>query len=153
MLRYFEACRSISKTCRGTSSCSRLLVSHVRVSFLSTANHEACSLINLRVGSFFQRVDTAKWTPYLDKCCDLLYEFGHHRHDRFAVALIRMQLVSEKIYQNPWHGSSEGRYSIAPPVLYLKALQNEMKTLRIDLAAEMNGNRKSFKSYSSELRS
>ena len=72
----------------------------------------------------------------------MLYESGHHRHDRFAVALIRMQLVSEKIYQNPWHGISEGRSSIVPPVLYLKALQNELETLRVDVAAEMDGNRR-----------
>ncbi|KAG4419148.1 hypothetical protein IFR04_007744 [Cadophora malorum] len=58
-----------------------------------------------------------------------------------------MQHVSEKIYQNPWRGSSEGRSDIAPPVLYLKALQNEMKTLRVDLAAEMNGNPFLFLDY------
>ncbi|KAH7410579.1 hypothetical protein BKA64DRAFT_357833 [Cadophora sp. MPI-SDFR-AT-0126] len=89
------------------------------------------------VGSFFQRVDSAKWTSYLDECCTLLYNSGHHRDDRFASALIRMQLISEKITLNPGHGSLEGLPHAAPPVLYLKALQREMNHLRADFSVEM----------------
>lgn len=119
-----------------------------KYSIPSIDSYEKEFLTSLRVGSFFQRVDTAKWTPYLDECCTLLYESGHHRDDRFAVALIRMQLVSEKIFQNPWHGSSEGRPHTAPPVLYLKALQNEVNHLRADLSVEMESNREDLLSDS-----
>ncbi|KAG4443063.1 hypothetical protein IFR05_001459 [Cadophora sp. M221] len=92
------------------------------------------------VGSFFQRLDTPPWTPYLEECCTMLYQSGYHRDDKYAVALIKMQLVSEKIHQNPWHGASEGRRHVAPPILYLKSLESEVKSLRDELSAEMENN-------------
>ncbi|KAH7346194.1 hypothetical protein BKA65DRAFT_272691 [Rhexocercosporidium sp. MPI-PUGE-AT-0058] len=92
------------------------------------------------VGSFFQRIETAKWSSYLDECCTIISKSGHHRHDKYAVALIKLQKMSEKIYQNPWHGASEGHSHVAPPVLYLKSLEVEIKTLRSEILAEMESN-------------
>ncbi|KAH6714240.1 hypothetical protein BKA61DRAFT_576209 [Leptodontidium sp. MPI-SDFR-AT-0119] len=92
------------------------------------------------VGSFFQRLDTAPWTPYLEECCTMIYQSGYHRDDKYAVALIKMQLVSEKIHHNAWHGSSVGRPHVAPPVLYLKSLETEIKSLRVELSAEIENN-------------
>ncbi|CZS94996.1 uncharacterized protein RAG0_04795 [Rhynchosporium agropyri] len=89
------------------------------------------------VGSFFQRGDTARWTPYMEECCAKLYELGYHRDDKNAVALIKMQLVFEKIYQNPWHGASDGQSHTAPPILYLKALDSEVKSLEANLSVEL----------------
>ena len=106
-----------------------------------TLTQKNYSLTFLRVGSFFQRLDTAPWTPYLEECCTMIYQSGYHRDDKYAVALIKMQLVSEKIHHNAWHGSSMGRPHVAPPVLYLKSLETEIKSLRVELSAEIENNR------------
>lgn len=97
-----------------------------------------------RVGSFFQRLDTAKWTPYLDECCVVVNRVEDHRDDGLAVSLVRIQLLSERISQNPWHGTSDAISTAAPPVLYLKSLRDELKSLENDLFSQMQTNSESM---------
>ncbi|KAL2059766.1 hypothetical protein VTL71DRAFT_10150 [Oculimacula yallundae] len=92
------------------------------------------------VGSFFQRGETAKWSPYLQECCSVLSDRPHHRDDKYAVALIKMQLIFERIYQDPWHGTSEQHSYTAPPILYLKTLGSDVEVLRAEISAEMRDN-------------
>lgn len=78
---------------------------------------------------FFRRLESLPWTPYLDKCCDKL-QAGPVETDKSVVALIRVQLIAERVSQGPWHAKSEiGGDNIAP-VLHIRAIQEQIKSLK-----------------------
>ncbi|RDL32492.1 uncharacterized protein BP5553_08948 [Venustampulla echinocandica] len=75
------------------------------------------------VSTFFRRLESPRWAPYHDDCCDILSNAGIHRDDKYAVALLRIQLFGETISHNPWHGVSDTVATTVPPLLYVKNLQ------------------------------
>jgi hypothetical protein len=51
------------------------------------------------------------------------------RHDKTAVMLCRIQVVAQKLGQNPWEGKQDFTGDATPPLLYLKSLQNKVQKL------------------------
>jgi len=96
-----------------------------------------------RSAGVFRRLNSAPWTPYLEECCQILGTPNSNRDDQCAVALVRIQLLAEKIGQSPWHGRPDFVGHPAPPGLYLDSLQDQVKKLGDELTSSLNENSKS----------
>jgi hypothetical protein len=83
-----------------------------------------------RFCAFGRRLDIIPWTPYLEECCRILGAPGSSREDKSAVMLARVQMVAQRIGQNPWEGRQDFTGSAPPPLLYLKSLQNQIQQLK-----------------------
>ncbi|KAE9380950.1 hypothetical protein N431DRAFT_498703 [Stipitochalara longipes BDJ] len=79
---------------------------------------------------FGRRLDVVPWTPYLEESCRILDSPGMSRHDKSAVMLCRIQMVAQRLGQNPWEGKQDFTGNAPPPLLYLKSLQNQIQKLR-----------------------
>jgi hypothetical protein len=47
--------------------------------------------------------------------------------------MARIQMVAQRIGQNPWEGRQDFTGNAPPPLLYLKSLQNQIRQLREQL--------------------
>lgn len=65
-----------------------------------------------------------------------------HRDDVAAVALIKIQIVSETISLSPWHQRADGqdRPQSAPPVLYISALKEQIKGIQTEFGPTIESN-------------
>lgn len=63
-----------------------------------------------------------------------------HKNDRFAVAFIRLQTVSDRINQAPWNVPRNSLGLSCPPVLFVKALQEQLQTFERAFSTEMSQN-------------
>jgi hypothetical protein len=76
-----------------------------------------------------RRLDILPWTPYLEDCCRILNASGTSREDKTAVMLAKIQMVAQRIGQNPWEGRQDFTGNTPPPLLYLKSLQHQIHKL------------------------
>lgn len=69
-------------------------------------------------------------------------EFGDYQHDRSAVAMVKLQIITERIYQSPWHSNVE-LYKLDPGTMFLvDTLQQELKRFAENLLPEQANDRK-----------
>ncbi|KAF4631881.1 hypothetical protein G7Y89_g6243 [Cudoniella acicularis] len=99
------------------------------------------------ISTFFRRLEPPRWTPYHDDCCEILSNAGVHRDDKYAVALLKIQLLGEKICQSPWHDVSDTSTTAAPPILYMKGLQEQSKDVERSTIFEQQNNVSVLLSY------
>jgi hypothetical protein len=53
--------------------------------------------------------------------------------------LARIQMVAQRLGQNPWEGRQDFTGNAPPPLLYLKSLQNQIQQLREQLDPVLEG--------------
>lgn len=70
------------------------------------------------------------WTPYLEECCRILDSPGSPQQDKSAVMLARIQMVAQRLGQNPWEGRQDFTGNAPPPLLYFKSLEKQIQKLR-----------------------
>lgn len=85
-----------------------------------------------RVASYFQRLESLRWTPYLEECLQVLTETMEYSSDALLVQLVRSQLIVERVGQAPWHDANLDATSSAkaPTQFYLKALLAQLQELK-----------------------
>jgi hypothetical protein len=54
-------------------------------------------------------------------------EFGDHPNDKSAVAIIKLQIIAEHIYQSPWHNNAELHGIDTGTMFIVNTLQQELK--------------------------
>jgi hypothetical protein len=97
-------------------------------------------LISFRISAFFHRGDPPRPTAYLDECCKNLDKSGDHRDDRHAVSLVRLQIIQERIGQNPLFGKVESLGALPPAMLFVRALQQQLMDFKRDRVTEAEPN-------------
>jgi len=101
----------------------------------------------IRVANYYQRIDSLRWTPYLDDCLQMLAEQKEHSTDLFLAQLVRLQLIVERVTQAPWndYGQAESTSSLrAPSNFCLKALQERLSDFKSRSPPEFLQNRMSI---------
>jgi hypothetical protein len=86
------------------------------------------------------KTDPLKITPYIYECLNFLDRAHDHENDTCATSLVRLQLIMERIGQGPWNnefGAPEGRISAPPLMLYVKSLQEQLKSFRSAMPPEV----------------
>ncbi len=101
-----------------------------------------CFLLNSVVASYFSRIECLRWTPYLDECVRLLSENSEVPTDRLLVQFLRLQMISNKVTQNP---GQEGFVEPGGPLkepwaFYLNALQAQLKECKQNVPPELEQN-------------
>jgi hypothetical protein len=100
------------------------------------------SLANLsRASKFFRsKLEPLRVTPYIYECLENLGTSQEHPSDTSAVAIVRLQLIEERIRQAPWNSeyeASEQLISAPPAILYVKAIQEQLKDFKRKMAPEI----------------
>ncbi len=92
--------------------------------------------------SFFRRMETIKWTPYIDECCVVLNRPGGHCDDLAVVAMVKIQFVTETISLSPWHRRADGYDppTEVPPTLYMNSLRGKIKSIQTEFGATLQSN-------------
>ena len=83
-----------------------------------------------------------KFTPYVEECWQSIGEIGEVQSDKLAAALVRLQMIIEKIHQSLWHDKYES-FGISPDTIFIvNSIQEQLKRFRKDLPADLehNGN-------------
>ena len=69
-------------------------------------------------------------------------EFGDYPNDKSAVAIVKLQIIVERIYQSPWHSNTE-LYKIDTGTIFIvDTLQQELKRFADNLLPEQANDRK-----------
>lgn len=89
-----------------------------------------------RIYLLFQRLEAPRWTSYAEECCQQLLDNGIPS-DRYAVALIRLQLVQEKVPLSLWHSSPGPVGAFPPPVSFTQSLDTQVQDLKRSLDLEI----------------
>lgn len=90
--------------------------------------------------TFFHKLDSIPWSPYLEESYQILAA-SSDREDRWTTALTKIQLVTERISQSPWHDKLPSITS-APPALYLHSFKQQLNEIEATFAVEINENGK-----------
>jgi hypothetical protein len=67
---------------------------------------------------------------------------GNHPNDKSAVALVRIQVILERIYQSPWHGNTETHEFTPTTMFIISSIEQELKRLKPQLADEQSNSGK-----------
>ena len=96
----------------------------------------------VRVSSYYQRVESPRWSSYLDECLQILEGNKGCPSDVFLVQLVRLQLIAESVGQAPWN---EDNICVlkAPSNFYLKALQQRLREFKGQMPPELLQNSRS----------
>jgi hypothetical protein len=89
-----------------------------------------------------------KYSPYVDECVKSLQYTRDHPNDQVAVALVKLQIIFERIHQSPWHAQYETSKPLVGATMLVEMLAESLKLFRQDLAQELTSNREySFNLY------
>lgn len=101
-----------------------------------------CFLLSSVVASYFSRIESLRWTPYLDECVRLLSENSETPTDLLLVQFFRLQMISNKVTQNPGQESfvEPGGPLKEPWAFYLKDLQAQLKGCKQNVPPELEQN-------------
>ncbi|KAG9229196.1 hypothetical protein BJ875DRAFT_475560 [Amylocarpus encephaloides] len=88
-----------------------------------------CFLVSSMASKFLQRLDTLKWTPYMDECLDVLIREKEVPADEIFVQQVKLQLIAERAVQVSAGKKDSGFVdtSKAPVAFYIKALQSQIE--------------------------
>jgi hypothetical protein len=78
----------------------------------------------------------------MDDCLESLEKSADNPNDMQIVVSVRLQLIVEKLGQSPWHGKNDILGLAVPPMLYIKALQDNMKDFKKTYARQLEENGK-----------
>jgi hypothetical protein len=81
------------------------------------------------VSAYFHRIDPPRLTPYVEECCQVLNDLGDHPGDKCAVLFFKLQAVQERIACSPWHGGPTFSGGVAPPILFLKPIEEQLEAI------------------------
>ncbi|KAH8684458.1 hypothetical protein BGZ60DRAFT_166324 [Tricladium varicosporioides] len=93
-----------------------------------------CYFLTCIVSSCFHRIDALPYTSYVDQCCSILEAADTRNEDHTLIALVRLQLVSERIKQAPWNTGGNGGENFCPQILHVKALETQLRNVKAELA-------------------
>lgn len=103
-------------------------------------DHYVTIIIFASVSSFFRRTQTIRFTPYIEECATSLAENPEHPNDGLAAALVRLQIIAEKIYQSPWHHKTSSP-AIPPVTMFIvSSLKEQLKHFHDGLSYELKQN-------------
>lgn len=88
-----------------TFGCSSHLLGRV-ISDCSRTLRDLTLIVIYRACNFFQRIESMRWTAYLDECLCVLEEKEDSPTDVLLVQLVRIQLLTNRILQAPWPDES-----------------------------------------------
>jgi hypothetical protein len=86
-------------------------------------------------------VDLIPWSTQLEDSYQILAT-SPDRENRWAATLTKIQLVTERITQSPWHDKLP-LASNAPPALYLHSFKQQLDEIEANFASDINENGKS----------
>jgi hypothetical protein len=95
------------------------------------------------VSTHLHRIDTLRWTSHMDECLHELTERKECDADAVLVALIRCQMIAEKVRSSPWQdrGLSGKLAMTAEPSFYIKVLQTELDNVKRQISPDLGNNR------------
>ncbi|KAH8807091.1 hypothetical protein F5884DRAFT_788514 [Xylogone sp. PMI_703] len=108
-----------------------------------------CFFLVSGCASYFQNIESMRWSPYLEECLEQLQKFNEYDTDQSLIKYVRMQHMIEKINSSPWHDGTDqsSGWKLYPPTLYIRALQRELQTLKKDLQTQFPHNSALFSQY------
>ncbi|KAH8652962.1 hypothetical protein BGZ61DRAFT_435428, partial [Ilyonectria robusta] len=89
------------------------------------------------------RIDTLRWTPHMSECVDQLADIKECESDLILAALVKLQLMVERIRQSPLHEREIGRDVVPKPPapFYVKALQADLDDVKCLVPSELQNSR------------
>ncbi|KAE8154347.1 hypothetical protein BDV25DRAFT_136042 [Aspergillus avenaceus] len=72
-------------------------------------------------------------TPYLESCCQYLYDSNHTPQDQYIMQLFKLQRIAERISGLSWNHGAEITSSSSVAELYVSAVKSDLETLRRQL--------------------
>ena len=92
---------------------------------------------------FFRRIDSwMRYSPYIEECRQALEGFGDNTNDKLASSMIKLQAITERIHQSPWHNKLETTELNTPTMFMVKSFQESLQTFKKALSQDQLHNRK-----------
>lgn len=94
---------------------------------------------NPSVSCNLDRIDTLRWTPHMSECVHQLTDAKECESDLILVALVKLQLIVERMRQSPLHEREIGRDVVSKPPapFYVKALQADLDDVKRLVPSEL----------------
>jgi hypothetical protein len=94
------------------------------------------------VSTYFKRIDSLRWTPYLNECLNMLVENQECSSDLLLSYLVRLQLLDEKSYEGTWHDNVDGSRSPNSITMrfYMQALLSQLEEIKKSITPELQQN-------------
>jgi len=86
-----------------------------------------------------------RFTPYVEQCCQYLETNAEYPDDQRAAALVRLQVIVERIHQSPWHQKIDPPDLTTPPIFIVHSFQEELKRFRENLPMGLKQDREFLK--------
>jgi hypothetical protein len=93
----------------------------------------------------FRRVESLRYTSYLEEYRQSLADSGDHPNDKGAAAMVKLQALVEKMHQSPWNLKSDAPSVTLPVALLVNPIEEQLKQFRNEYATEMETNSQSIK--------
>jgi hypothetical protein len=91
------------------------------------------------VSTYFERIDSLRWTPYLDECLNMLAENQECSSDLLLSYLVRLQILYEKSCEATWHDHVDGSRSPNSITMrfYMQALLSQFEEVKKSIIPEL----------------
>lgn len=99
-----------------------------------------CFFLSSAMVAFFRKTPIVRYSPYVEECLQSLDEAGEHPNDQIAIALVRLQIIFERILESPWHDKVNFSGVSSSTIFIMNSLQGQLKQYRKDLPPALKGN-------------
>lgn len=93
------------------------------------------------VTTFFRKTPQIfGYSAYLEECLASILDTNEQANDRLAVALVRLQRISERIHQSPWHDKNRPPTISNETLFMFNTLRDDLKTFYDNLPDSLQNN-------------